>query len=114
MGERDQELDDLEEELRTPYIETPARVDEGSGQTCFLNQDRQCMPDCTSYNVHVDIPQGPERCILLVYAANCAVNTQELVQLSRKMVGQAKTQAADEARAAIAGAPIPNPYGESR
>ena len=111
--DRDQELDDLEAELRTPFIERPDEVDAGVGQVCFLDKDRECLGDCTSFNTYAEVKQGPERCVLLVYASTVAVNTQELVQLGRKLTKQATTQAADEARAAIASQPIPDPFGRT-
>lgn len=112
--ERDQELDNLEQELRQPYIESPEEIEEGMGQTCWLNMDRQCMPDCTAYNVFTDMPQGPERCVLIVYAANSAVQTQELVQITKKAASQLKIKMQDDQRAALAGAPVPDPYGRNR
>ena len=109
--DRDEELDALEEDLRQPYIAPPDEIKEGEGQICFLNADRPCLPDCTAFNIYAQPAQGPERCTFLLYAANLAVNTQELVQLGRKMTKQSQTQAADEARAAIASMPIPDPFG---
>ena len=112
MAERDQELDELERDLAAePFIHRPDEIEEGKGQTCFLNENRMCEPDCTAFNVYADPQQGPERCILLVYLANSAVSTQELVQQSRLLLKQSRTQSADDARTALASAPVPDPFG---
>jgi hypothetical protein len=112
MSERDQELDELERDLvAEPFIHRADEIEEGKGQTCFINQDRECQPDCTAFNIYADPQQGPERCILLVYMGNSAVNTQELVGASRLLIKQSKTQGADAARAALASAPVPDPFG---
>jgi hypothetical protein len=109
---RDEELDELERELsQDPYIESPDEINEGEGQTCFLNQDRRCASDCTAYNVHADLAQGPDRCVILVYSAGVILDVRELVDLSRKAAGVAKRQADDEARVALVSTPIPNPFG---
>lgn len=109
--DREEDLDKLEEELGQPFVHEPEELDIGEGQTCFLNQDRRCMSDCTSYNLYADVPQGPERCVLLVYASHVAVNTKELVELTKKAAGLAKTKADDTARAQLANMPIPDPFG---
>ena len=114
MDDRDQDLDDLEKELNQPFLHRPEEIDAGAGQVCFIDGDRECAGDCTAFNIYADPKQGPERCILLVYTANVAVNTQELVQLGRKIAQQATTSAADDLRAAIASAPVPDPFGGKR
>ena len=108
--ERDQELDELQRELSQP-IEPPEEVGEGEGQTCFINQDRLCRPDCTAFNSYAELKQGPERCILLVYLSHTAANTTELVGLGTKLAKITKIRAADEARVAIAAQPVPDPFG---
>lgn len=110
-ADREQDLDELEQELQTPFVHEPDEVEAGDGQSCFLNQDRRCMPDCTSYNVYADVPQGPERCVLLVYASHAAVNTKELVELTKKAAGIARTRADDDTRATMANQSIPDPFG---
>ena len=109
--DRDEELDELEAELHTPYIEEPEELDEGAGQTCFLDGDRRCMPDCTAFNVYAEVQQGPERCVFLVYLANSAVDSHSLVALGKKIAGQYRMKAADEARVIMASSPIPDPFG---
>jgi hypothetical protein len=112
--DRDDDLDELQKELDQPYIHEPDEMEPGAGQTCFLNCDRLCRSDCTAYNVFADPAQGPERCILLVYVANSATNTAALVGFAKKMTQTAKVEAADKARAAMASAPIPDPFGGKR
>lgn len=112
--DRDEDLDLLEAELRQPYVESPEEIQEGKGQTCWLNMDRPCMPDCTAYNVYTDLPQGPERCTIIVYAANSAVMSQELVQITKKAATQLKIKMQDDQRVYMASGSIPNPYGEKR
>lgn len=112
--DRDEELDGLEAELRQPFIESPEEIEEGKGQTCWVDANRACMPDCTAFNVYTDMPQGPERCVLIVYTANSAVQTQELVQITKKAARQMKIKMEDDQRAALASSPIPDPYGGKR
>jgi hypothetical protein len=113
-SERDEDLDELQKELEQPFIEEPDELDEGAGQTCFINQDRMCRADCTAFNIYAQPAQGPERCIMLVYLAATATNTEALVQLGKGMKKRARVQADDEARAAVASAPIPDPFGGKR
>jgi hypothetical protein len=107
-------MDALETELRQPYIERPEEIEEGKGQTCWLDQNRSCEPDCTAFNIFTDTPQGPERCVLVVYTANSAVQSQQLVQITKKAARILKIKAEDDQRASLAAAPIPDPFGGTR
>lgn len=67
---REQELDDLERELGTPYIHKPDDLEIGTSSLCWMDKDRVCDATCAAYNVselgpNGEIAQGSQKCMIL-------------------------------------------------
>lgn len=106
MSTREEELDQLERRLREnierPYIERPDERDVGVGGACFLDRDRLCGPDCTSF-VDPEAPTAAERCVILSGVNTGLELLAELVQLKRHPL-----------REVPAAPSIPPPYANMR
>lgn len=118
---RDEKLDEVERELRDPYLYEPDVKKLAPGMTCFLNQDRVCGTDCMAFNTdEVDgqgnAIDGPDRCLLLfnlsAMGASAHVTLAGTAMALKQMVQQsaAEAQAAEEDK--LRGVP-PAPKGHA-
>lgn len=67
---RDEDLDELERDLKRPFIHEPDVKDRAPGMECWLDQTRVCGPACMAYNTdEIDekgnVVDGPDRCLIL-------------------------------------------------
>lgn len=69
--DRDKELDDLVDELKTPFIERPDEMDIRAGVLCWLDGSRVCGADCVAFNPEEQeaglASDGPNKCLVLMY-----------------------------------------------
>lgn len=93
---RDKELDALERELHTPFIEKPDEIHVGHGMLCWKDRARSCGPDCVAYNPE-GADDGANQCVLLVYKGQ-----QASLALAQTAIFQAQLRGGTKA-------PIPNP-----
>lgn len=78
---RDLQVDD-------PYIEQPDKMNVDVGGACFLDRNRMCGPDCTSFT-DPSAPTAQERCTILTAASVGLDLLRDLVQLRRPPVAAA-------------------------
>jgi len=112
MTNRDEDLDQLERDLKAPYIESPDRLAIGDGSMCWLDAHRKCGPDCIAFNVtgvcvDDDVPvQGHLQCVLL--AATTAQNAGliQLVAANRRVITELQDKRREEQLAQTAPSPF--------
>lgn len=113
MTTRDEELDALEKELRTPYIETPDRMAAADGSMCWLDGDRRCGPDCMAFNtvgVGVEddaVIQGHTQCVVLATMSSQNAGLISLIASNRAVV----TELQDKRRIEQLSGAVPSPFG---
>ncbi len=103
---RDEELDELEKELRTkeaphsgtPFIERPPEMDVGPGTLCWADGTRLCGPDCVAYNTQGEteegeVVQGDLQCLILGHMKKQAATTQALFVVRKKAEADAQRDA---------------------
>lgn len=118
MTTRDEELDDLEAELAnkeqveaktirgTPFIERPDTLPVSDGSLCWRDGARYCGADCVAFNTeeldeHGAPAQGPNKCLVLLYAGQQASAALSTLVVNRKAVQAAQ----DSERIAMSGGP---------
>jgi hypothetical protein len=111
MSNRDQELDAIEEELRslsgTPYIEKPDTLNVDDGTACWIDVNRMCNPTCRAWDFEVDPAQGPDVC----RALRAITDIPEALQRLLDVAGLLKKKSQDNQRAQAQHAPVPDPTG---
>lgn len=107
MATRDQELDDLEKQLREPHIEKPDELSIADGSSCWLDMNRACGADCRAYDPGVRPAEGPEVCTILGGMMDVVEALQGFVSVGA--ITRKKHQ--DHARTAAASVPVPDPTG---
>ncbi len=104
---RDQELDELEKQLREPHIEKPDELSIQDGSTCWIDGNRACGPDCRAYDPGVRPAEGPEVCTVLGGMMDVVESLRGFINIGA--IARKTTQ--DKARATAAGAAVPDPTG---
>jgi hypothetical protein len=117
MASRDEDLDDLEKDLRRPYLHEPDSKPITRGMECWLDQTRMCGAACMAYNIdEVDDEgraiDGPDRCLVLlstgaqgaaaVLAVSASVST---LRRAQQQIMQDQAAADDEERNRRGGIP---------
>ncbi len=115
MPSRDEELDQLDKELKqglrgqpTPAIDPGENAPIGDGTSCFLNMDRRCDADCRAFNPTTN-GESPDSCTIIAGVTDIATNLERLLGVA----GLLKKTAQDRARAQDE-KPPPDPRGGSR
>lgn len=107
MSTRDEELDNLERELREPHIEKPGEMAIADGTACWLDMNRACGADCRAYDAGVLPAEGPEVCTLLGGMMDIVEGLRGFVSIA----AITRKKAQDQTRTAVANAPVPDPTG---
>jgi len=77
MKDRDAELDEIQRDLNTPFIERPEHLDVGNGALCWLDGARRCGADCVAFDPEEGLDKNgqeidsPAKCRVLVYGEAC-------------------------------------------
>ena len=108
MSTRDEELDELDKELRSdPFIDSPDIMGISDGSACWLDMNRACRADCRAYDAGVRPAEGPEVCTLLGGVMDLAEGLRGFISAGSLV----RKAAEDRARAAAASAAVPDPTG---
>jgi hypothetical protein len=80
MSDRDEELDNLQDELKNlqpggrgkPFVQRPETMDNRNGVLCWLDGSRRCGADCVAFNPEQLDEHGlpgdsPNKCLVLTY-----------------------------------------------
>lgn len=110
MTTRDEELDEVERQLKEPYIEKPPQVSITDGSACWIDGNRACGPDCRAYDSGVQPAEGPEVCTALAGLMDVAEGIRNFVSATSVL----RKTAQDAVRAGVASAPVPDPTGRKR
>lgn len=101
---RDEKLDEVERELRDPYIHDADVKPASNGMECFLNEQRVCGAACMAFNTdevdeHGRVIDGPDRCLLLfnisALGANAAMTLAGTAMAIKQMVTEKQQTAAE-------------------
>jgi len=108
--DRDQELEQLEKELRgkpTPHLHKPDELPISDGTTCFMNQERMCASDCRAYNIDSKPGEGADCCLILASVLDIGAKMDGVLSA----VSLLRKQRADATRVSAGKAPVPDPRG---
>lgn len=87
MSDRDKELDELQKEIRdglkgepTPAIDQGDKLFIGDGTACFINQDRQCGPECRAFDPTSN-GETPMSCTIIANMRDINAGIMQLVRI---------------------------------
>lgn len=107
MKDRDAELDEIENDLKTPFIERPPHLDNGPGALCWLDGARRCGADCVAFNPEEGLDErgqevdSPSKCRVLGHMEKHAEAAFLVASIAKKNARR------DEDRERTEGIPTP-------